>query len=394
MSDPSLNASTRPDISGLFTPFRLKSILLHNRFVVPAMQRGASEEGRPPAVLADYYRQRIEGGFSLIIAESCAINHPSASHKQSVLRINRSTMRSWRLCVDGVRKAGGHMFIQLWHEGAMRAEVSEGPYAGAETLSPSGLLTAQKACGRSLTPADLMTLKRSYVESALMAQEVGASGVEIHAGHGYLLDQFLWSVTNRRTDGYGGQNIEDRVRFPAEVVTAIRKATGADFLISFRFSQWKVSYEGLTPIIDNAAQIVGSPAELDVMLGALRRAGVDLFHASTRRFDAPEWPPSIRGLAGWTRTLAGAPVITVGSVGGNNDVTEGRSGETDLRTKDLTANIARLVMCFAREEFDLVAVGRASIGDPEWANKVAAGYYDKIRPFSRDQLLEIRNQIT
>ena len=125
--------------------------------------------------------------------------------------------------------------------------------------------------------------------------------MEVHACHGYLLDQFLWADTNRRTDGYGGDSILARVRFPAEVVAAVREAVGPDFPISFRLSQWKE--------INFDAKIVRTPEEFQTMLGVLRGAGVDLFHVSTRRFWRPEWPGSDLGLAGWAKKLGRLPVI-------------------------------------------------------------------------------------
>ena len=382
------------DVSALYKPLRLKKVVLRNRLVVPAMQRGASEGGRPPPALAEYYRRRIEGGFSLIIAESCAVDHPSASHKESVVRMNESTMEAWRDCVVAVSGVGGHTLIQLWHEGAQRSELSAGLHAGIPTISPSGLLNGSRRSGRSATLEELQELESSYVRSALMALEIGAAGVEIHAGHGYLLDQFLWAQTNRRDDGYGGDDLAHRLRFPAEVVSAVRRATGPDFIISFRFSQWKVSYEGLTPIIDANACIVRSPQELDLMLTTLRHAGVDMFHASTRNFDRPEWPPSNRGLAGWSRGLAGVPVITVGSIGGNNDAEESSTRALEGAGQALRSSLSRLMTRFQAGEFDLVAIGRASIGDPDWANKVKDSRFGEIRRFDRQQLLEIRNQIT
>jgi len=81
----------------------------------------------------------------------------------------------------------------------------------------------------------------------------------VHAGHAYLLDQFLWPDTNRRTDGYGGPDIRNGFAFAAEVVASIRQATGNDFVISFRFSQWKVSYDGTVPTINTDAKVVHSP---------------------------------------------------------------------------------------------------------------------------------------
>ena len=99
------------------------------------------------------------------------------------------------------------MLMQLWHEGAIRKEGGSGPYSQYPTLSPSGLAHAGKPNGRAATLEDLEAIKAAFVKGALAALEIGACGIEVHACHGYLLDQFLWAETNRRTDGYGGDDM-------------------------------------------------------------------------------------------------------------------------------------------------------------------------------------------
>jgi 2,4-dienoyl-CoA reductase-like NADH-dependent reductase (Old Yellow Enzyme family) len=212
------------------------------------------------------------------------------------------------------------------------------------------------------------------VRSAQIAQFIGADGIEIHACHGYLLDQFLWSETNRREDGYGGARIEDRVRFPAEIVAAIRAQCGTDFVISFRFSQWKEH--------DYAARIAATPEDLSALTGILGDAGVSMFHASTRRFWIPEWEGSDIGLAGWTRQLGRRPTVTVGSVGLDRDVMASfqEDVEAELRVRESVDALGRR---FRRNEFDLVAVGRSLISDPDWILKVSAGDYGAIRSFRK-----------
>jgi 2,4-dienoyl-CoA reductase-like NADH-dependent reductase (Old Yellow Enzyme family) len=107
------------DLSPLFTPFAIKGVTLPNRFVMPGMQRQWCDNGAPQPRLAEYYRQRVEGGVGLIITESCAVDHPSSTQTPMFCRINRSTMSAWGRCFDGVNRAGGRMLLQLWHEGAI-----------------------------------------------------------------------------------------------------------------------------------------------------------------------------------------------------------------------------------------------------------------------------------
>jgi 2,4-dienoyl-CoA reductase-like NADH-dependent reductase (Old Yellow Enzyme family) len=263
------------------------------------------------------------------------------------------------------------MFIQLWHEGAMRVAPDD------QTLSPSGRAHAGRVNGRSATRSELDAIRDGFVASARMAASIGACGVEVHACHGYMLDQFLWRATNDRDDGYGGDDICERARLPAEIVAGIRAECGENFLISFRFSQWKE--------VDYTARIAADPAELTALVGLLKSAGADMIHASTRRFWEPEWPGDPRGLAGWVRALSGLPVIAVGSVGINTDIMslliDGTEGEVRA-----SQSLAELERRMAAGEFDLVAVGRSLIGDPDWVNKVRDGRFAEIRPFRRADL--------
>ncbi|MBO9581696.1 MAG: 12-oxophytodienoate reductase [Sphingobium sp.] len=355
----------------LFTPLQVGNIILPNRFVMPAMQRGYCADGRPLEALADYYRRRAEGGVALIIGESCAIDHPSATRQPAAARMNPATRDGWARCVEEVHAAGGRMLIQLWHEGALR-NADDG-----RTISPSGLVRPGQQNGRAASLAELAELREAYLMAALDAQAIGAEGVEIHSAHGYLLDQFLWSATNLRDDGYGGEQIADRARLHAEIVSSIRAACGPEFLISVRFSQWKE--------VDYAAKIARTPAELEVFVRTLERAGVDLFHASTRRFWEPEWIGDPRGLAGWVKSFSTVPVIAVGSVGLDIDImtTFIEQADPKLQVPEAMDELEKRV---AGGEFDLVAVGRALIGDPDFVHKVRENRMNEIRPFSRSDL--------
>jgi 2,4-dienoyl-CoA reductase-like NADH-dependent reductase (Old Yellow Enzyme family) len=324
----------------LFEPFTINGITLPNRFVMPGMQRMWCDHGTPLPRLADYYRERVEGGVGLIITESCAVDHTSATQTPVFCRITDATLDAWARCFNAVNGAGGRMLMQLWHEGAIRKEGGDGPYAQYPTLSPSGLAHAGKP-------------------------------------HGYLLDQFLWAETNRRTDGYGGDDMAARVRFPTEIVRAIRSAVGPEFIVSFRFSQWKeVNYK---------ARVAATPQDLRVMLNAIRAAGADIIHASARYFWIPEWEGSDWGIAGWTKSMTDAPVIGVGSVGLDTDVMDNFFGKEANSTGE--AGLSELLRRFNNREFDLISVGRGLIGDPHWVRKLRAGRFSEVRMFTKKDLL-------
>jgi len=225
--------------------------------------------------------------------------------------------------------------------------------------------------------AEMQAIQAAFVKGARAAQQLGACGVEVHACHGYLLDQFLWAETNRRTDGYGGDEMGARVRFPAEIVSAIRSAVGPEFLIAFRFSQWKeVNYQ---------ARVAPTPQDLQVMLRAIEAAGADIFHASARYFWVPEWEGSDWGIAGWTKSMTGRPVIAVGSVGVDTDVMDNFFGKEANSTGE--AGLSELLRRFNNREFDFISVGRSQIGDPQWARKLREGRFSEVRLFTKKDLV-------
>ncbi len=364
-----MHAKTKPDAAILFTPITLNATTFRNRWVMPAMQRGMCVNGAPTAELAAYYRRRAQGGTALIIGESAAIDHPSATVQPSAAHLNAATRDAWALCADEVRAAGGEFMTQLWHEGAMRSD--------GQALSPSGLAHPGKESGRAATLDELAEIRDGFVRSAVISKDIGACGVEVHAAHGYFLDQFLWHGSNIRDDGYGGLDIAHRARFPAEIVAGVREACGPEFLIALRFSQWKE--------VDYEAKVAPSPKDLATMATILGNAGVDVLHASTRRFWESEWDGDGKNLAGWTKAGGGLPVITVGSVGLDTDVMDVFMKGVDPKPRVEVA-IEDLAARMAAGEFDMVAVGRALIGDPDFVKKVEAGDYTAIRTFRRDDL--------
>jgi 2,4-dienoyl-CoA reductase-like NADH-dependent reductase (Old Yellow Enzyme family) len=198
---------------------------------------------------------------------------------------------------------------------------------------------------------------------------LGFDAVEIHGAHGYLIDQFFWHPTNQRTDSYGGKTLAARTRFAVELIQAVRHATGPDFPICLRVSQWKLQ--------DYSAKLATTPEEMTAWLAPLVQAGVDIFHCSQRRFWEPEFAGSDLNFAGWAKKLTGRPTITVGSVGLSGDFIAAFHGEAS-KPRSLDELVRRL----DRGDFDLVAVGRALLADPAWAQKIEEGKASELRGFS------------
>jgi 2,4-dienoyl-CoA reductase-like NADH-dependent reductase (Old Yellow Enzyme family) len=347
--------------NSLFTPFTLKSLTLPNRIVMAPMTRAQSPSGIPGPDVAAYYRRRAENGVGLILTEGTAIAHPAAVSDPKIPRFHgEDALAGWAQVLAAVRRAGGHIMPQLWHVGLMR-KPGDLPNPEAQPVGPA------------MTQSQIDAVVDAYAQGAANAQRLGFDGVEIHAAHGYLIDQFFSETTNQRTDRYGG-GVAERTRFACEIVAACRSAVGNDFPILLRFSQWKIS--------DYDARLATTPDVLAQFLEPLTDSGVDMFHCSTRRFWEPEFEGSHLNLAGWTKKLTGKPTITVGSVGLDNDfITTFRE-----RKNSGTAAIDRLVQMIEDQEVDLVAVGRALLGDPAWAAKVRDGRSKELLGFTVEAL--------
>jgi 2,4-dienoyl-CoA reductase-like NADH-dependent reductase (Old Yellow Enzyme family) len=360
------------NVDSLFKPFSLKSLSLKNRIAMAPMTRSFSPQGVPTEDVASYYRRRAQGGTGLIITEGTTVNDPVATMDGKVPQIHgQHPLAGWEHVVKEVHSMGGKIMPQLWHVGMAR-NPKKAPFPELPSVGPSGLLAPGKQVAEPLTVAQIHTLIESFASAAIDAKRVGFDGIEIHGAHGYLLDQFFWSGTNQRTDEWGG-SMANRSRFAVEIIKAIRAATGPDFPILLRYSQWKQQ--------DYTARLVETPQLLEEFLAPLCEAGVDIFHCSTRRYWEPEFEGTDLNLAGWTKKLIGKPTMTVGSVGLNGDFFGAFAGKgSDTRSID------DLIERLDKGEFDLVAVGRALLQDSQWANKIHQGDIEKLETYSGDAL--------
>ena len=364
--------------TSLFTPFKLGNLALANRVAMAPMTRTFSPGNVPNDLTVEYYRKRAAGGVSLIITEGTSIGHKAASGYPNVPSIyGKEALAGWKRVVDAVHAEGGKIAPQLWHVGAIRKPGVE-PGGNAPGYSPSGLVAPGKEAGHAMSKEDIKEVIAAFAQAAKDAKSIGFDAVEIHGAHGYLIDQFFWQGTNVRNDEYGG-DLGQRSRFAIEIIEAVRAEVGPDFPIIFRWSQWKQQ--------DYDARLVNTVEELADFIQPLADAGVDIFHCSTRRFWQPEFEGSELNLAGWVKKITGKATITVGSVGLNTDFLP-IDGTANFQAAENT-KLDKLVERMDKEEFDLVAVGRALIANPDWANKVKAGEFDSLAPYHKDLLTSL-----
>jgi len=357
----------------LFQPFQLKSLKLKNRIAMAPMTRSFSPQGVPALNVADYYDRRVVGAVGLIISEGTVVNRPASSNDPDIPRFyGEEALRGWKAVIDKVHSDGGAMAPQLWHMGVV-APKNSGWSPAAPFEGPSGYVAPGKIGGVAMTEHDIAATIQAFAQAAAEAKKLGFDAVEIHGAHGYLIDQFFWHPTNQRSDVYGGRTLPERARFAVELIQAVRQATGPEFPVGLRVSQWKLQ--------DYGARLAASPAEMEAWLVPLAQAGVDVFHCSQRRFWDSEFTGSDLNFAGWAKKLTGKASITVGSVGLTGDFLAAFKGESSK-----PCSLDELLRRFNRGDFDLVAVGRALLADAGWVRKIEEGRLSELRGFTKEAL--------
>ncbi len=357
----------------LFTSFTSRGMTLPNRIVMAPMTRSKSPDGVPTEDVASYYGRRAAADVGLIVTEGTTVDRGGASNDPNVPNFHAAdALAAWGRVVGEVHKTKGAAIApQLWHVGMVR-KPGTGPSPDADSDSPSGVTHTGKEVAPAPSESEVADMIAAFVKAAGEAARLGFDAVELHGAHGYLIDQFFWEMMNRRDDAFGGKHLTDRANFAAEIIRGCRAAMPDSMPLILRFSQWKQQ--------DYDARLADTPDQLEAFLTKLCDAGVDIFHCSQRRWWEAEWP-EIDGknglnLAGWTKKLSGKATITVGSVGLSSDFIGSFGGEGSK-----TRPIGDIVERLEKGEFDLIAVGRALLQDPNWAAKVKEGRHDQLEAF-------------
>lgn len=217
----------------LFDPLQLGSLLLPNRiFLAPLTRARAGQLRVPNALMAEYYRQRSSAG--LILTEATSVAPMGVGYANTPGIWSQEQVEGWKLVTQAVHAAGGRIFLQLWHVG----RISDPMFLnGAQPVAPSTIAAAGHVSlvrpekpfvtPRALELTEIPGIIEAYRKGAENALLAGFDGVEIHGANGYLLDQFLQTKTNHRTDAYGG-SVENRARLMLEVTDAVISVWGAD----------------------------------------------------------------------------------------------------------------------------------------------------------------------
>ncbi len=330
----------------LFQPIEINGVQLKNRLVVPPMGTGfAADDGSVTERLITYHEARAGGGFSLITLEITAVDGKEgkgSGHQLSIF--DDHFIPGFKKLVDRVHNAGAKVGVQLYHPGRVTVPVYIG---GLKPVGPSPIpdpIWRQET--RELTIEDIERLVELFAQGARRAREAGFDHVELHGAHGYLISQFMSGYANKRTDEYGG-DFEKFIRFPVEIVRRIRQLVGPDFPVFFRISGDELVPMGRTVAesIEVARRLVQEGVNvIDVSIGVMESSAVTSAPPDMEQgFNA--------GMAAAFKKALSVPIIAVG-----------RINEPDIAEEIIKSGKA-----------DLVAIGRQSLTDPEWPNKIAEG---------------------
>lgn len=335
----------------LFAEGTIGKLKLKNRVVMSPMGIGLAElDGSPTEDMIAFYEARAIGGAGLIIPEITRVNdvHGAGMLRQLAVTKDRHIEPLSQLA-EAVHKHDTKIFIQLHHPGRETMAALVGGAVVAPSAIPCNFL---KQPTRALENAEIKELVKQFISGAVRVQKAGCDGVELHAAHGYLINQFLSPYTNKREDEYGG-SFENRLRFIAEIIAGIRTACGSDFPISVRLSVEEfLSNVGVTEDYIH----IQDGVKIAV---ALEKLGIDVINVSAGIYETGSVcvePASFP--QGWRRDLLKAVKDHVGiPVIGVSAIREPAVAETFL----------------ADDIVDFVALGRAWLADEEWALKVKEG---------------------
>jgi anthraniloyl-CoA monooxygenase len=338
-------------IPPMFTPLTVRGLTFENRVAVAPMCMYSAKDGMPVDFHFVHYGARGEGGAGLMFTEMTCVSPDARISPGCTGLWNDEQAATWKRIVDFVHASGPtKIALQLGHAG--RKGATRLSWEGADQPLPSGAwpivapsplpyIPGVSQVPREMTREDMARVRADFVAATRRARAAGFDMIEMHAAHGYLLSSFISPLTNRRQDGYGG-TLENRCRFPVEVLQSMREAWGADRPISVRISAHDWVPGGLTP--DDAVQVAR----------IFREAGADLIHVSSGQVSKDEAPVYGRmfqvPFSDRIRNELRVPTIAVGNI--------------------FEADHVNTIIAAGRA--DLCALARPHLSDPAWTLHAAA----------------------
>ena len=338
------------DYPHIFSPLTVKNMTIKNRIVMMPMGTNYGEQNGEMSFLhINYYEQRAKGGTGLIIVENASIDSPQGSNGTTQLRIDHDNYlpRLFKFC-ENIHRYGTKIAIQINHAGAsaVSSRINMQPVSASDVPSKEG-----GEIPRPLSKEEILHIVKKYGEAAKRAQTAGFDAVEIHAGHSYLISQFLSPITNKRTDEFGG-SVENRTRFCRMVIDEVRKQVGPFFSIMLRLSADELM-EGGNTLDDTLKYLDYLQEEVDIF-----DVSCGLNGSIQYQIDANYLPDGWRSyMAKAVKEKFNKPCISMGNI------------------RD--PKVAERIL--ADGDADLIGMGRGLIADPAWVNKVATGHECDLR---------------
>ena len=334
----------------IFTPLTVKNMTIKNRITMMPMGTNYGEQNGEMSFLhINYYEQRAKGGTGLIIVENASVDSPQGSNGTTQLRIDHDNYlpRLFKFC-ENIHRYGTCIAIQINHAGAsaVSSRINMQPVSASDVPTKDG-----GDIPRPLTKEEILDIVKKYGQAAKRAQIAGFDAVEIHAGHSYLISQFLSPTTNDRTDEFGG-SAKNRARFCRMVIDEVRKAVGPRVPISLRLSVDEL-VEGGNTVEDCLEYLEYLNDEVDIY-----DTSAGLNASIQYQIDANYLEDGWRSyMAKAVRDKFGKPTIAIGNI----------------RDPKIADDI------LARGDADLIGIGRGLIADPDWCNKAQYGDVCDIR---------------
>ena len=327
----------------LLAPLDLGFTTLKNRVLMGSMHTGLEDKAKDFPKLAAYFAERARGGVGLIVTGGFAPNVEGWLSPFGSRLASSGAARSHKIITDAVHADGGKIALQILHAG--RYGYSPFSVAPSKIKSPITPFTP-----RALSVSGIERQIKCFVRAGKLAREGGYDGVEVMGSEGYFINEFLVSLTNQRTDGWGG-SYENRMRLPVEIVTRMREAVGKDFIIIYRLSMLDLIPDGQ------------SWDEVVMLAKAIEKAGATIINTGIGWHEArvPTIATSVpRGAFAWVtkklKSEVGIPLVTTN-----------RINTPDVAEKIIKDGCA-----------DMVSMARPLLADPEFVLKAAAGRADEI----------------
>lgn len=337
----------------LFSPVKVGGLHIKNRIEMSPMGTiSANADGTINNTFIEYYAERARGGAGLIVVEVTAVDYYNAGRgsPRQVRLTESGQICEWMNLANAVHAHGAKIFPQLHHPGN---QTSAAATSGVQPVSASDGSSPSYGKYRGLTNGEVKALEQKFVVSAKLAQLAGLDGVQLHAGHGYIINQFMSPLTNRRTDEYGG-SAENRVRFLCNIVRGIKAACGSVFPISVRFALNDAAPGGIT-------------TEEGIEMAKLAdAAGVDIFDLT-----AGIAGPSIEQLMETQHEPQGNRIYMAKALRPHVKAAVSVVGKIK--------SPAMMEQILSEDTADMVTIGRQFICDPYWALKTETGREDEVR---------------